>query len=104
MKTYFVAGGKTLPAGKYLVSRLREDSAGLSVISYETGSGALVMASNFDSHRLAHPKFTFEQVGDTYFLRSIESPYGVYSIALPRMMNVVAGKKQPGDMSASGAN
>ena len=100
----FVAGGKTLPAGAYVVTRLREDSAGLSVISYKTGAGAFVIPSQFDSHRLDNPKLTFKQVGDTHFLRSIQSRDGVYTIASPRMMNVVAGKKQPGSMSASGTN
>ena len=89
----FVAGGKTLPAGTYIVSCLREDSVGLSVISYETGSGAFVMTSQFDSHRFENPKFTFEQVGDAHFLRNIESRNGVYTIGLPRMVNVVAGRK-----------
>ena len=88
-----VAGGKTLPAGTYIVSRLREDGVGVSVISYETGSGAFVMTSKFDSHRFENPKVTLEQVGDAHLLRSIESRNGVYAIGLPRMVNVVAGKK-----------
>ena len=100
----FAAGGKTLPAGTYVVTRLWEDSEGLSVISYKIGSGAFVMASQFDSHRLDNPKVTFKQVGDTHFLRSIQSRDGVYTVASPRMMNVVAGNKHTGSMSASGTN
>jgi hypothetical protein len=102
----FVAGGTTLPAGTYAVSRVSDNRlGGLNLNSYETNSSAFVLPNQFDGHPLDNTKVTFEQVGDMHFLRSIETRDGVYTFALPRVMNLVARTKQQHDtMSSSGTN
>jgi hypothetical protein len=101
----FVASGRTLPAGKYTVSRVSDDRlGGLKISSYENRAGVLVLANHFDSHSVDNSKVTFEQVGDVHYLRTIESSDGVYTIDLPRIINLVATDKQQGSMSASGSN
>lgn len=101
----FVAGDRTLPAGKYTVSRVSDSRLGaLSFSSYETRTGVFVMTNEFKDQAIEDCKVTFEQVGDVHFLRSIEAPDGIYTVALPRaMMNVVA-MKQHDNSSSSGAN
>jgi hypothetical protein len=102
----FMVGGTTLPAGTYAVSRLSDNRfGGLSISSYETRSGVFVLPNQFDSHLLDDSKVTFEQVGSMHFLRSIGTREGVYTFALPRLMNVTAGTEQQHDaMSSSGTN
>jgi hypothetical protein len=101
----FVAGGRTLPAGTYTVSRLSDDSlAGLSITSYEQRSGALVLANQFESHPAEDSKVLFERVGDMYFLRSIETLDGVYTLPLPHSARLMAKSAQTDSMSASGTH
>jgi hypothetical protein len=102
----FVAAGKILPAGEYTVSRLSHDGLEeLRISSFENRAGVLVLANHFDSHSANSPKVTFEQVGDVHYLRTIESSEGVYTIDLPRTINLlVASTKQHGSMSPSGTN
>ncbi|MBV8051714.1 MAG: hypothetical protein JOZ80_11030 [Acidobacteriaceae bacterium] len=101
----FVAAGRLLPAGKYTVSRVSDDGVGqLSIRNYEKGVGALVLASNLNRISTDTSKLTFEQVGDMHYLHTIASHDGVYTIDLPRSVNLVAGTKQQGNMSASGTN
>ena len=102
----FVAGDRTLPAGKYTVSRASDSRLGaLSLSSYETRTGVFVMTNEFKDQAIEDCKVTFEQVGEMHFLRSVEAPDGIYTVALPRaMMNVVAVIKQHENLSSSGAN
>ena len=101
----FVAGGKTLPAGKYTVSRVSFNRlGGLVISSYEKGESAIVMANQFEDRASDNTKVSFDKVGDKLFLNSIETRDGVYTVPLPRLSNVVAGTKQPEGMSASGSN
>lgn len=101
----FIASGHTLPAGKYSISRVSDAYlGGLSIRNSENGVGVFVLANHFDSDSAAGSKVTFEQVGDLHYLRTIGADDGVYAIALPRAINVVAGTKQHDPMSASGTN
>jgi len=101
----FVASGQTLPAGKYSVSRVSEAHlGGLSIRNSENGVGVFVLANHFDSYSAASSKVTFEQVGNVHYLRTIATDDGVYAIALPRTINLVAGTKQHDDVSASGTD
>jgi len=103
----FVAGDRTLPAGKYTVSRVSDDHLGaLSFRNSESGTGVFVMTSEFKDQASEDSKVDFEQVGDMHFLHSIETLDGVYRVALPRAtMNVVAVMKQhAGSSSSGGAN
>jgi hypothetical protein len=88
----FVAGGRTLPAGTYTVSRLSDDRlAGLSIVSYEQQSGVLALTNEFENRPGGDDaKVRFERVGDTYYLSSIETLDGVYTLSLPHSISVLA--------------
>jgi|SRR5579864_1219444 len=99
----FAAGGRTLPAGTYTVSRLSDDRlAGLSIVSYEQQSGVLVLTNQFESRPGDDAKVGFERVGDKYYLSSIETFDGVYTVSLPHSISVLARSKHGGGTSASG--
>jgi hypothetical protein len=101
----FVVGGKTLPAGTYTVGRVSYNRLGaLSISSYDTRSGAFVIPNQFAGHSMDNSRVTFEHVGDMYYLRSIETRDGTYTIPLPHARTIVAKAKQNGGMSAPGAN
>jgi hypothetical protein len=99
----FVAGGNTLPAGKYTVSSVNEGRE-LIISSYETRSGVFVAPIEFDGQLVGNSKVVFDQVGDLHFLSKIETLGGVYTLALPHSVNIVAGAKQQQGMSASGTH
>ena len=101
----FVAGGRTLPAGKYTVSRLSDDRRGtLSIASYEQRSGVLVIPSQFENRPADDAKISLERVGGTYFLRSIETLDGVYTLSLPRSAVLMAKSAHTDSISASGTH
>jgi hypothetical protein len=101
----FVAGGKTLPAGTYTVSRVSEDRfGGLIISSYENRSSVFVMPNGFESYPADNVKVRFRQIGDLHFLSKIETANGAYNIPVPHSATMVAGVKQHRDMSASGTN
>jgi hypothetical protein len=99
----FVAGGRTLPAGRYKVNRLSDDRrSGLSIVSYEQRSGVFVLPNQFEYRPADDAKVRFERVGDMYYLSSIETLDGVYPVPVPRSISVVAKSKHGGSVSASG--
>jgi hypothetical protein len=99
----FVAGGRTLPAGRYTVSRLSDDRrSGLSIVSYEQRSGVFVLTNQFENQPADDAKVRFERVGDMYYLSAIETLDGVYTVPVSRSISVVAKSKQGGSVSASG--
>jgi len=101
----FVAGGKTLSAGTYTVTRVSEDRfGGLIISSYENRSSAVVMPNEFESYPADNIKVSFKQIDDVHFLSKIETGNGAYNIPVPHSATMVAGVKQHGDMSASGTN
>jgi len=90
----FVAGGRTLPAGTYTISRLSDDRlTGLSIVSYEQRSGVLVSTNQFENRPGNDAKVSLERVGDMYYLSSIETLDGVYTVSLPRSISVLARSK-----------
>ncbi|HEV2728443.1 MAG TPA: hypothetical protein VGV15_00295 [Terriglobales bacterium] len=100
----FVAGGKTLPAGTYTVTRVSQDRfGGLIISSYEAGTSVFVMPDEFKSYPADNIKVSFKQVGDVHFLSKIETADGAYNIPVPHSATMVAGVKH-GDMSSSGTN
>jgi hypothetical protein len=101
----FVAGGKTLSAGTYTVTRVSEDRfGGLIISSYEARSSVFVMPNEFKSYPADNVKVKFKQIGDVHFLSKIETANGAYNIPVPHSATVIAGVKQRGDMSSSGTN
>ena len=101
----FVVAGRTLPEGVYTVSRLSDDRlAGLSIFSYEQRSGILVTPNQFENRPSDDAKVSFERVGGMYFLRSIETRDGVYTLSLPRSAILMAKSAHTDGISASGAH
>lgn len=99
----FVAGGRTLPSGTYIVSRLSNDRlSGLSIASHEQRSGVLVLPNHFENRPGDDTKIRFERVGGMYYLNSIEIFDGVYTVSLPRSISMLARSKHSGSTSASG--
>ena len=100
----FVAGGATLPAGEYRVSRITPGvSRELAINGYKKGN-AFLLPLTFDDGPSSEPTLSFEHVGDKYFLSKIKTPGGVYTMPASREM-VMLGKTNspsPGTSSASG--
>ena len=101
----FVAGGKTLPAGTYRVSRISEDkSVGLVFSSYENRSNVFVHPVEIESARSDKPSVSFEQVGEQHFLTRIQTAYDVYNIPVSRSEIREAAVRSHDIGSASGSS
>jgi hypothetical protein len=97
----FIAGGATLPAGTYSVSRLSVDAySGVEISKH--GNGAFVLPIVVDGTPAAQPKLRFEHVGDKYFLTEADTPGGIYAFALPRALVGLAQTKDQGSVSSGG--
>ena len=101
----FVAGGATLSAGTYSVSRLDPAAyRGLFLRSYNKQE-AFVLPLAFDETTSGRqPTLSFEHVGGKYFLSKIETQDGVYTFSMPRATVRVEQVKDQGALSSSGAN
>jgi hypothetical protein len=102
----FVAGGATLPAGEYRVSRVDPDSNREIVISGYGKRSVFLLPFAFDDGPTNQPSFSFEHEGGKYFLSSIKTLNGAYAIATPREM-IMLGQRitpTPGTSSASGSH
>ena len=72
----FVAGGQTLPAGTYSVSRVSDQTFQALVIRSNDNS-VFLLPMFFDGVVCRdHAELRFEHVGDKYFLSKIETPSG----------------------------
>ena len=106
----FVAGGKTLPAGTYSVSRVSPEVNPTLVIRSNDDSVFVIPifvdrnAASVNGGSADHAELSFEHVGDKYFLSKVETLGGVYAIRTPRAMIQVAQMKDAGTGSPSGSN
>ena len=99
----FVAGGQTLPAGTYRVSR-SSDQGYEALLIRSNDNRAFLLPLFFDGVSADHADLRFEHVGDKYFLSKVETPAGVYAIRTPRAMTQVARIKDHDTGSSAGAN
>jgi len=99
----FVAGGQTLPAGTYNVTRA-SDQAFPALVIRSFDNSAFLLPMFFDGVSADHAELSFRHVGDKYFLSEVKTPAGVYAIRTPRAMTQVAQMKDHGAVSSSGAN
>jgi hypothetical protein len=101
----FVAGGATLSAGRYSVSRLAPAAnRGLFLESFNK-QRAFVLPLAFDETTSGRqPTLSFEHVGGKYFLSKLETQDGVYTFGVPRAVDTVGQLKNQGAPSSSGAN
>jgi hypothetical protein len=101
----FVAGGEVLPAGTYRVSRVNTGgSRELLISSYETGASVFLIPTVFADAPAEHAQLSLQPVGGKYFLSKIQTPNGVYTIAIPRSATKVAQMEKHEGTSASGSN
>jgi hypothetical protein len=106
----FVAGGKTLPAGTYTVSRVSpEANPNLVIRSNDDSVFVIPMfvdrdAASVNGGSADHAGLSFEHVGDKYFLSKVQTPGGVYALRTPRPMTQVAQTKDHGTGSPFGSN
>jgi len=102
----FVAGGITLPAGEYKVTRLYPGlNRDLAISSYPKG-GTFLHPITFEesSNADGQPTLRFERIGGQYFLSSIRTLGGVYSLAKPRQMTVLAQTNNQSPAPSTGNN
>jgi len=102
----FVAGGATLPAGEYRVSRTNPGvNRELAINGYDKGN-AFVLPVTFADIPASHPNLSFEQVGGKYFLSKIKTPEGVYTLRASREMISLgqANIASPGASASSGGH
>lgn len=102
----FVAGGATLPAGEYRVSRVNPGANRELAISGFNKGNAFLLPLAFDNDPASGPTVSFEHVGGKYFLSRIKTPSGVYTMAAPREMLMLAkaNTPTPSTSSASGSH
>jgi hypothetical protein len=101
----FVAGGATLPAGEYRVSRVNPGvNRDLAIRGYNKGN-AFLLPLAFDNVAAANgqPTLSFEHVGGKYFLSKIKTLDGVYTMPTSREM-VMLGKANSPNSSPSSAS
>jgi hypothetical protein len=94
--------GISAPAGTYHVGRASSDSrSGLMIQSYGN-SAVYVLPIVFDGASAEQAKLDFEYIGNRYFLSDVETPAGIYTIALPRAAIKLGQMKEHDTMSSSG--
>ena len=99
----FVASGKTLPAGKYTVSRVSSDPLELSFRSYDNHVGAFVLPTTLSSAPAERLGLTFETTGGAYILTGITSAEGVYTVAQrTRSSKANGSERQSASLSGGG--
>jgi hypothetical protein len=99
----FVAGGATLPAGEYRISRVNPGTnRELAISGYNRGN-AFLLPLAFDDVAAAkgQPKLDFERVGGKYFLTGIKTLSGVYTMPASREMVMLAKANTPAPSTSS---
>jgi len=99
----FVVGGKTLPAGAYIVSRLSDsDLHQIAISSVETGYTVLTLSAQVQDTPRLQPKITLEHAGDQNFLSKIQTANHVFTIAVSKSALAEAAAKAGGRSYLSG--
>jgi len=98
----FVASTATMPAGTYTVQSLFDEAH--SGVVFRGGAAAAVVLPTAIEGTLSGESLTFERVDGKYFLRKIDTPAGVYTIAMPRMRMIGARTHDQTTVPASGTN
>ena len=81
----FVASGKTLPAGSYIVQRLSNSNYfPLSISGRDNGTSVFVQSIEVRSTTEDHPNLAFLVAGDQHFLTSIQTGEHVFSLAVSK--------------------
>lgn len=102
----FVAGGQTLPAGTYSITRAAGDTNRILVIRGDSNR-IFVLPMFFDGSTVTgtaaeHQVLSFERVNDKYFLSTVKTLSGVYAFRTPQPMTKVAQMKGHNGLPSSG--
>jgi hypothetical protein len=102
----FVAGGKTLPAGKYTITNVSSHSdRTLRIYSVSGGSSTLLVAGAFDSNGAFNDaRLGFERVDGTYILGRVTTPSGTYTLNTRTEVTRLAQMQQHNGQTSSGSN
>jgi hypothetical protein len=88
----FVASGKTLPAGSYIVQRLSQTNYyPLAISSRENGTTVFVQSIEVKPVSEDHPNLAFLVAGDQHFLTSIQTGEHVFSLPVSKVIQQAAG-------------
>jgi hypothetical protein len=95
----FVAGGKTLPAGKYRIAQ-ELDGGGqvLTLRGEKPNTSVYLVPLTQDGPDRNRQQITMTRVGDAYYLTEVATELGVFTLATPRVL--VAKKKPAGGDAA----
>jgi hypothetical protein len=97
----FVAGGATLPAGEYRISRVNPGvNRELAISGYNKGN-AFLLPLAFDDGPAKGPTLSFEHVAGKYFLSRIKTLSGVYTMPASREMVMLAKTNSPSPSTSS---
>jgi len=100
----FVAAGKTLPAGNYVVSRLLQSGVGVLVFSgYENRTSVFVTPTQFENGPFEKVYLTFERVGDQRFLKFVQTGEHLFTVPISRKAMMEAALKSTSGTPAPGA-
>ena len=99
----FVAGGATLPAGEYRVSRLDPGENQELFISGYNKKGAFLLPLVFEDGSVGEPTLSFEHVGGKYYLSRIKTLRGVYSMPASVEMVMLGKANSPSPSTSSGS-
>jgi hypothetical protein len=95
----FVAGGKTLPAGTYVITRTSpERERTLEVHNQENPHASALLQPISSDGVVDRARLSFTFVGDRYYLIRVATSAGVYSLRKPKAANTVSKEKQHDDM------
>jgi hypothetical protein len=100
----FVAGGATLPAGKYTIrgGSLQSDFA---VSIFGRDGSAVLIATSFDDHSDANNlRLNFQLVDGKHLLSQITTSAGTYNLVTRRELSRLAQTQEHNGMTASGTN
>jgi len=99
----FVAEGATLPAGEYRVSRLDPGVGQELFISGSNQAGAFLLPLAFEDGAAGKPAVTFEHVGDKYFLSTIKTLRGVFTMSASRETVMLGNANSPSPRTSFGS-
>ena len=95
----FVAGGKTLPAGTYVITLSSpERERTLEIYNQEIPHASALLQPISSDGGVDHARLSFKFVGDTYYLIRVAAPAGVYNLRMPKAANTVSEEKQHDDV------
>ena len=97
----FVAGGATLPAGEYRVSRVNPGANRELAINGNNKGNTFLLPLAFDNGPSNEPTLSFEHVGGKYFLSRIKTLSGVYTMPASREMVMLAKTNSPSPSTSS---